>query len=167
MKQRQGPFCMCESGVDMQSITGILSLMANEFLAWSILLSKWASFLVNYISVVHEVLNRYSKVNIIVKLETLKVSSDLLYNVKKGQGQLRLIIEAYFVLPYVGVAAILVKWPKIIKRICHMKLKLKQSSDFWVYEAVQMSGLGWKVTGQLNIYIKPLSHSVKHFSQVT
>ena len=52
-----------------------------------------------------------------IKLEDLTVlkrSSDLLNNVKIGQGQLRLIIETYFVLLYMGVAAILVKWPKTI-----------------------------------------------------
>ena len=42
-------------------------------------------------------------------LTVLKRSPDLLNNVKIGQGQLRLIIETYFVLPYMGVAAILVK----------------------------------------------------------
>ena len=30
-------------------------------------------------------------------------------NVEIGQGQLRLIVETYFVLPYMGVAAIFVK----------------------------------------------------------
>ena len=30
-----------------------------------------------------------------------------------------------------------------------MKFELKRASDFWVYEAVQMSGLDWKVTRQL------------------
>ena len=44
-----------------------------------------------------------------LNLEDLNRSSDLLNNVKIGQGQLRLITETYFVLPYVGVAAILVK----------------------------------------------------------
>ena len=39
----------------------------------------------------------------------LKRSPDLLDNVKIDQGQLRLIIETYFVLPYMGVAATLVK----------------------------------------------------------
>ena len=39
---------------------------------------------------------------------------DLLNNVKTGQGQLRLIVETYFVLPYMGVAAILANWPKTI-----------------------------------------------------
>ena len=40
-----------------------------------------------------------------IKLEDLKVlkrSPDLLNNVKIGQGQLRLIIQTYFVLPYMG-----------------------------------------------------------------
>ena len=40
-----------------------------------------------------------------LKLEDLKVlkcSPDLLYNVKIGHGQLRLIIQAYSVLPYMG-----------------------------------------------------------------
>ena len=35
-------------------------------------------------------------------LKVLKRSPDLLNNVKIGQGQLRLIIQTYFVLPYVG-----------------------------------------------------------------
>ena len=41
----------------------------------------------------------------ILKLEDLKVlkrSPDLLNNVKIGQGQLWLIIQSYFVLPYMG-----------------------------------------------------------------
>ena len=42
-------------------------------------------------------------------LQVLKRSPDLLNNVKIGQGQLRLIIETYFVLPHMGVAAFLVK----------------------------------------------------------
>ena len=49
------------------------------------------------------------------KLEDLKVlkpSPDLLNNVKIGQGQLRLIIYTYFVLTYMGMVAILIKWPK-------------------------------------------------------
>ena len=40
-----------------------------------------------------------------LKLEDLKVlkrSPDLLNNVKIGQGQLRLIIQTFFVLPYMG-----------------------------------------------------------------
>ena len=48
----------------------------------------------------------------IYKLEdpkVLKRSPDLLNNVKIGQGLLSLIIETYFVLPYMEVAAILVK----------------------------------------------------------
>ena len=47
-----------------------------------------------------------------VKLEDLKVlrrSPDLLNNVKLGQGQQQLIMEQIFVLPYMGVADILVK----------------------------------------------------------
>ena len=36
-------------------------------------------------------------------LKVLKRSPDLLDNLKIGQGQLRLIIEIYFVLPYIGV----------------------------------------------------------------
>ena len=35
-------------------------------------------------------------------LKVLKRSPDLLNNVKIGQGQLRLIIQTYFVLPYMG-----------------------------------------------------------------
>ena len=37
-----------------------------------------------------------------LKLEDLKRSPDLLNNVKIGQCQLRLIIQTYFVLPYMG-----------------------------------------------------------------
>ena len=51
------------------------------------------------------------------KLENLKVlkrSSDLLNNVKISQGQLRLILLTYFVLLYIGMVAILVKYPKYI-----------------------------------------------------
>ena len=50
------------------------------------------------------------------KLEDLTVkkrSPDLL-NVKVGQVQLKLIIERYFVLPYMGMAAIFAKCPKTI-----------------------------------------------------
>ena len=42
---------------------------------------------------------------LILKLEDLKVlkrSPDLINNVKIGQGQLRLIIQTYFVLPDIG-----------------------------------------------------------------
>ena len=39
----------------------------------------------------------------------LKRSPDLLDTVKIGHGQLRLIAQTYFVSPYMGVAAILVK----------------------------------------------------------
>ena len=49
------------------------------------------------------------------RLEDLKVlrrSPDLLNNVKIGQGQLQLIMEQIFVLPYMGVAEISVKWLK-------------------------------------------------------
>ena len=62
-----------------------------------------------------------------LEVEDLKRSPDLLYNVKIDQGKLRLIIETYFVLPYVGVAAILVKRPNIIKRILHIKLPSSNS----------------------------------------
>ena len=44
-----------------------------------------------------------------IKLEDLKVlkcSPDLLNNVKIGHGQLRLIFQTYFVLPYMGMVAI-------------------------------------------------------------
>ena len=53
-----------------------------------------------------------------IKLEDLKVmkrSPDLLNNVQIGQGFA--YNEPYFVLPYMGVAAILVKWPKTILNI--------------------------------------------------
>ena len=48
-----------------------------------------------------------------LKLEDLKVlkrSPDLLNNVKIGHYQLRLIIQTYFGLPYMGMVAILVKY---------------------------------------------------------
>ena len=67
------------------------------------------------------------------KLEDLKVlkrSPDLLNNVKIGHGQLRLIIQTYFVLPYMGMVAILVKYHIYIYSILHMKFELKQPSDF-------------------------------------
>ena len=48
-----------------------------------------------------------SKVN--VKIEDLRRSPDLLNNVKIGQGQLRLIIQTYFVLPYMCMVAIFAK----------------------------------------------------------
>ena len=47
-----------------------------------------------------------------LQLEDLKVlrrSPDLLNNAKIGQGQLQLILEKKIVLPYMGVADILVK----------------------------------------------------------
>ena len=43
-------------------------------------------------------------------LRVLKHSPDLLNNVKVSHGQLRLIIQTYFVLPYMGLVAILVKY---------------------------------------------------------
>ena len=54
----------------------------------------------------------------------LKRSPDFLNNVKIGQDQLRLIIETYFVWSYMGVAAILVKSPKTIKRILHLNIQV-------------------------------------------
>ena len=48
-----------------------------------------------------------------MKLEDLKVlkrSPDLLNNVKIGHNQLRLIIQTYFGLPYMGIVVILVKY---------------------------------------------------------
>ena len=67
------------------------------------------------------------------KLEDLKVlkrSPDLLNNVKIGHGQLRLIIQTYFVLLYIGMVAILVKYLIYFYRILHMKFEFKQPSDF-------------------------------------
>ena len=48
-----------------------------------------------------------SFINLIIRykledLKALKRSPDLLNNVKIGQGKLRLIIQTYFVLPYMG-----------------------------------------------------------------
>ena len=43
-------------------------------------------------------------------LKVLKRSPDLLNNVIIGHCQLRLIIQTYFVLPYMGMVAILVKY---------------------------------------------------------
>ena len=48
---------------------------------------------------------QYVLVLSLIKLEDLKVqkhSPDLFNNVKIGQGQLRLIVQTYFVLPYMG-----------------------------------------------------------------
>ena len=42
------------------------------------------------------------RVNKLEDLKVLKRSPDLLNNVKIGQGQLRLLIQTYFVLPYMG-----------------------------------------------------------------
>ena len=75
------------------------------------------------------------------KLEDLKVlkrSPDPLNNVIKGQGQLRLIIQKYYVLPYMGMAAILVMWPeqfvqilaKDIVRNLHLKNKFNWPSQW-------------------------------------
>ena len=53
----------------------------------------------------YSVMEAYILDQTILKLEDLKVlkrSPDLLNNVKKGHGQLRLIIQTYFVLPYMG-----------------------------------------------------------------
>ena len=50
------------------------------------------------------------------KLEDLKVlrrSPDLFNNVKIGQG-FTAYNKTYFVLPYMGITSILVKWPKTI-----------------------------------------------------
>ena len=41
--------------------------------------------------------------NKLENLKEVKRSPDLLYNVKIGQGQLRLIIETYCVIPYMGM----------------------------------------------------------------
>ena len=63
-----------------------------------------------------------------IKLEDLKVlrcSPDLFNNVKIGQG-FTAYNKTYFVLPYMGVAAILVKWPKKSN-----EYSIKQPSDFW------------------------------------
>ena len=47
----------------------------------------------------------FKTVDVFSRLEVLKPSPDLLNNVKIGKGQLRLIIETYFVLPSMGL------WP--------------------------------------------------------
>ena len=79
------------------------------------------------------------------KLEDLKVlrcSPDLFNNVKIGQG-FTAYNKTYFVIPYMGVAAILVKWPKTILWI------LNQTAQWFLrnqcldrYVAVEMSGIG-------------------------
>ena len=79
----------------------------------------------------------------------MKRAPDLLNNVQIGQGLA--CNEPYFVLPYMGVAAILVKWPKTIYWLLTQTAKWflrKRCLDRYV--AVQMSDLGWKVTGQLD-----------------
>ena len=53
---------------------------------------------------------RFMGLIILEDLKVLKRSPDLLINVKIGYGQLRLIIQTYFVLPYMGMVAILVKY---------------------------------------------------------
>ena len=45
---------------------------------------------------------RYAKNLKLEDLKVLKRSPDLINNVKIGQGQLRLIIQTYFVLPDIG-----------------------------------------------------------------
>ena len=63
-----------------------------------------------------------------IKLEDLKVlrrSPYLFNNVKIGQG-FTAYNKTYFVLPYMGVAAILVKWQKKSN-----EYSIKQPSDFW------------------------------------
>ena len=67
------------------------------------------------------------------KLEDLKVlkrSPDLLNNAIIGHCQLRLIIQTYFVLPYMGMVAILVKYHIYIYWILHMKFEFIQPSNF-------------------------------------
>ena len=60
-------------------------------------------------------------------MKVLKRSPDLLNNVKIGQGQLRLIIQTYFVVPYIGNGhfdQVTQKWYHIysfIHWILHMK----------------------------------------------
>ena len=78
------------------------------------------------------------------KLEDLKIlrrSPDPLNNFKTGQGQLQLIMKDIWFYHNMGVAAILVS-PVISEK--------KRSLDRYV--VVQMSGLGLKVTGQLDIW---------------
>ena len=65
-----------------------------------------------------------------LKLEDLKRSPDLLKNVKIGHGQLRLFIQTNFVLPYMGMVAILVKYHIYFYCILYMKFEFKQLSDF-------------------------------------
>ena len=55
------------------------------------------------------------------------MDSDL-NNVKIGHGQPRLIIQTYFVLPYMGMVAILVKYHIYIYCILHRKFEFKQPS---------------------------------------
>ena len=86
----------------------------------------------------------------ILKLEDLKVlrrSPDLLNNCKTGQGQLQLIMKHILFYHNMGVAAILVQQPK---QSNSPVISEKKCSDRYV--VVQMSGLGLKVTGQLDIW---------------
>ena len=69
------------------------------------------------------------------------------------------------------MVAILVKWPKT--NIMFLLFYLPNPYEIWVQTAQwflrnqsKMSGLGWKVKLTFGAYIKPVSHSVKHFSQV-
>ena len=90
-----------------------------------------------------------------LRLEDLKVlrrSPDLFNNVKLGQG-FTARNKTYFVIPYIGVAAILVKWPKTILWILHQTAQCflrNQCLDRYV--AVELSGTGKKVTDQLDIF---------------
>ena len=79
-----------------------------------------------------------------LKLEDLKVlrrSPDLFNNVKIGQG-LTAYNKTYFVIPYMGVAAILVKWPKTILWILQTAQWFLRNQCLDRYVAVEMSGIG-------------------------
>ena len=90
-------------------------------------------------------------------LRVLKRSPDLLNNFNVSQGQLRLIIQTYFVLLYMGMVAILVKWPKHIYIYdLHLnKYRKMNISRFFQYKCIrnQIWPCCKKGQGQLCAYL--------------
>ena len=84
------------------------------------------------------------------KLEDLKVlrrSPDLLNNCKTGQGQLQLIMKHILFYHIWGLQPF---WSTNLKQSNSPVISEKRCLDRYV--VVQMSGLGLKVTGQLDIW---------------
>ena len=97
-----------------------------------------------------------------MKLEDLKVlrcSPDLLDNVKIGQGQLQLIMEQILFLPYTF-------WSSDLNNLMNNPSNspvISEKKNTCRYVAVQMSGLGLKVTGQLDIWYL-INHCLNRFN---